>query len=63
MCPNCPNCVRPMARSKLGRDIFECSNCHELIQLLKVADVSSILPWSEKYFVEYGGNSSDDRVR
>ena len=52
-----------MARSQLGRSIFECSNCHELIQLLKVAEVSSILPWSEKYVVEYGSNNSGDRVR
>ena len=63
MCPLCPNCAQPMARSQLGRSIFECSNCHELIQLLKVAEVSSILPWSEKYVVEYGSNNSGDRVR
>jgi len=52
-----------MVRSKLGRKIFECSNCRELIQLLEVVEVSSTLPWREKYFVEYGGNSSDDPVR
>jgi Zn-finger protein len=63
MCPLCPNCAQPMVRSELGRKIFECSNCHEIIQLLEVAEVSSTLPWREKYFVEYGGNSSDDPVR
>jgi hypothetical protein len=52
-----------MVRSKLGRKIFECSNCRELIQLLEVVEVSSTLPWREKYFVEYGGKSSDDPVR
>jgi hypothetical protein len=63
MCPLCPNCTQPMMRSRLGYKIFECSTCHEMIQLLEVVRVSSTLPWKESYSVGYRGNSSDGPIQ
>jgi tRNA(Ile2) C34 agmatinyltransferase TiaS len=63
MYPLCPSCARPMVGSKLGRKIFECSTCHEIIQLLEVGEVSPALPWSESYCVDYRGRSWDDTIR
>ncbi len=62
MCPLCPSCAKRMVGSKLGHKIFECSTCHEIIQLLEIGDVSPALPWSENYCVDYHNRGSDGLI-
>jgi hypothetical protein len=51
-----------MVPSRLGRKIFECPACREIIQLLEV-EVPSTLPWSESYSIRDYGGSPDGAVR
>jgi hypothetical protein len=61
MHPSCPSCAKRMARSTLGRRIFECLPCHEIVQFL-VIEVSDAMPWSENYSVDCLDCNSDDPI-
>jgi hypothetical protein len=52
-----------MASSKLGRRVFECLTCHEIIQFLEVIEVPDSLPWSETHRVNCRDRSSDEPIQ
>jgi hypothetical protein len=51
-----------MAPSKLGRKVFECSACKEIVQFLEVVGVTDALPWSKRYCVDERGNNPDEPI-